>query len=152
MKVEIIISPTPLVESGIKLLPCNIPPQGPTVALFPWGTIWLTNKKLNIELTLWLVEDRTWAGTGWVACPGRWALAVQLDSLGSSSGRRRRERWPPLPASCHQTWLAAPERRCAHLTRGCSWLLWEKKKKNHCVSVSASLASCVCLCVLHLFI
>lgn len=89
------------------------------------------HENVRAELTLWSAEDKTWGGSGWGACPGTWVRVARWDSWGSSSGRWRRAQWPLLPASCRQTWPAAPETACSRLTRGRSWLLWSTKTGDH---------------------
>lgn len=80
------------------------------------------------ELTLWSAEDKTWEGTDLGVCPGRWGPGGLWGSWGLGTGLWCKAPLPPLPASCRQTSLAALERRCTHLTRGCSWLLCKNEK------------------------
>lgn len=93
------------------------------------STVMSVQQAQHWALTLWSAEGRTWAGSGWVPCPGRWGPAAPWGSWGSSSGRWRRAPSPPLPASCHRTLLASPGRWCTHPSRGCSWLLWKTEQR-----------------------
>lgn len=80
------------------------------------------NREKGKQLTLWSTESRTWGGSGWQQCPGRWGPGVLWGSWGSSSEQWCKAPWPPPPASCRQTLLASRERWCARRIRGRSWL------------------------------
>ncbi len=88
--------------------------------------------KKRWTLTLWSASGRTSAGSGWAVCPGRWSLAVLWYCSGSDSGQWCRGQLPRLPASCHQTWRAAPGQRCScHRPRRRSLWIQETTYAQH---------------------
>lgn len=78
-------------------------------------------------LTLWSTWGRTWAGSGWAACPDTWSLVARSYSSGSDSERWCRGRSPQPPASCRQTWQVARGQRCA-CWRPPGWSFWKPER------------------------